>query len=66
MPRPSAPVREWTAAKARTASLPGGGRSAKHGGRLACGLPLLPWVKRQMLLTVTGRKGGFLKGRITL
>jgi 2-polyprenyl-6-methoxyphenol hydroxylase-like FAD-dependent oxidoreductase len=29
-------------------------------------LPLVPWVKRQMLLTVTGMKGGFLKGRIEL
>jgi 2-polyprenyl-6-methoxyphenol hydroxylase-like FAD-dependent oxidoreductase len=29
-------------------------------------LPWIPWVKRQMLLTVTGMKGGFLKGRITL
>ncbi|MCI0701689.1 MAG: FAD-dependent monooxygenase [Planctomycetia bacterium] len=30
-------------------------------------LPLMPWipfVKRQMLLTVTGLKGGFLKGRM--
>jgi 2-polyprenyl-6-methoxyphenol hydroxylase-like FAD-dependent oxidoreductase len=26
-------------------------------------LPRLPWVKRQMLLTVAGVKGGFLKGR---
>ena len=32
-------------------------------------LPVLPWVpvvKRQMLLTVTGLKGGFLKGRMTV
>ena len=29
-------------------------------------LPWIPWVKRQMLLTVTGMKGGFLKGRITV
>lgn len=32
-------------------------------------LPMLPWipiVKRQMLLTVSGLKGGFLKGRITV
>jgi 2-polyprenyl-6-methoxyphenol hydroxylase-like FAD-dependent oxidoreductase len=29
-------------------------------------LPLLPIVKRQMLLTVTGQKGGFLKGRMTV
>jgi 2-polyprenyl-6-methoxyphenol hydroxylase-like FAD-dependent oxidoreductase len=29
-------------------------------------LPLLPWVGRQMLLTVTGMKGGFFKGRIDL
>jgi len=29
-------------------------------------LPWVPWVKRQMLLTVTGLKGGFLKGRIEL
>ena len=27
-------------------------------------LPHIPWVKRQMLLTVCGLKGGFLKGRI--
>ncbi len=27
-------------------------------------LPLLPLVKRQMLMTVTGLKGGFFKGRI--
>jgi 2-polyprenyl-6-methoxyphenol hydroxylase-like FAD-dependent oxidoreductase len=26
-------------------------------------LPELPWVKRQMLLTVAGLKGGFLRGR---
>ena len=26
-------------------------------------LPRIPWVKRQMLLTVAGLKGGFLKGR---
>lgn len=33
------------------------------------GLPLLPWipfVQRQMLMTVTGLKGGFLKGPIDL
>lgn len=32
-------------------------------------LPLLPWipfVKRQMLLTVSGLKGGFLRGRISI
>jgi len=29
-------------------------------------LPLIPLVKRQMLLTVTGLKGGFLKGRMTV
>jgi 2-polyprenyl-6-methoxyphenol hydroxylase-like FAD-dependent oxidoreductase len=32
-------------------------------------LPVLPWipvVRRQMLLTVTGLKGGFLKGRMTV
>jgi 2-polyprenyl-6-methoxyphenol hydroxylase-like FAD-dependent oxidoreductase len=29
-------------------------------------LPFLPWVKRQMLLTVLGLKGGFLKGAIEL
>jgi 2-polyprenyl-6-methoxyphenol hydroxylase-like FAD-dependent oxidoreductase len=29
-------------------------------------LPRIPWVKRQMLLTVCGLKGGFLKGRIEL
>ena len=29
-------------------------------------LPLLPVVKRQMLLTVTGLKGGFLKGRLSV
>jgi 2-polyprenyl-6-methoxyphenol hydroxylase-like FAD-dependent oxidoreductase len=29
-------------------------------------LPYLPVVRRQMLLTVSGLKGGFLKGRITL
>jgi 2-polyprenyl-6-methoxyphenol hydroxylase-like FAD-dependent oxidoreductase len=29
-------------------------------------LPLIPVVKRQMLLTVCGLKGGFLKGRMTL
>lgn len=32
-------------------------------------LPVLPWVpvvRRQMLMTVAGLKGGFLKGRITL
>ncbi|MBP3956631.1 FAD-dependent monooxygenase [Gemmata sp. G18] len=40
---------------------------------LACGrdiaLPLMPWippVKRQMLLTVCGLKGGVLKGRLTV
>jgi 2-polyprenyl-6-methoxyphenol hydroxylase-like FAD-dependent oxidoreductase len=27
-------------------------------------LPYIPWVKRQMLLTVCGVKGGFLKGRM--
>lgn len=27
-------------------------------------LPAVPWVRRQMLLTVAGLKGGFLKGRI--
>lgn len=27
-------------------------------------LPRIPWVKRQMLLTVCGVKGGFLKGRM--
>jgi 2-polyprenyl-6-methoxyphenol hydroxylase-like FAD-dependent oxidoreductase len=26
-------------------------------------LPRIPWVKRQMLMTVAGLKGGFLKGR---
>ena len=29
-------------------------------------LPYIPWVKRQMLLTVCGVKGGFLKGRMEL
>jgi 2-polyprenyl-6-methoxyphenol hydroxylase-like FAD-dependent oxidoreductase len=29
-------------------------------------MPLVPWVKRQMLLTVTGQKGGFFRGRITV
>jgi 2-polyprenyl-6-methoxyphenol hydroxylase-like FAD-dependent oxidoreductase len=29
-------------------------------------LPKVPWVKRQMLLTVSGLKGGFLKGRTTV
>jgi len=29
-------------------------------------LPMVPWVKRQMLLTVTGQKGGFLRGRMTV
>jgi len=29
-------------------------------------LPLLPWVKRQMLLTVTGQKGGFFRGRMVI
>jgi 2-polyprenyl-6-methoxyphenol hydroxylase-like FAD-dependent oxidoreductase len=29
-------------------------------------LPLIPVVKRQMLLTVTGQKGGFLRGRIVV
>jgi hypothetical protein len=29
-------------------------------------LPLVPWVKRQMLLTVTGQKGGFFRGRMTV
>ena len=29
-------------------------------------LPWIPWVKRQMLLTVIGLKGGFLKGAIEL
>jgi 2-polyprenyl-6-methoxyphenol hydroxylase-like FAD-dependent oxidoreductase len=29
-------------------------------------LPLVPWVKRQMLLTVTGQKGGFFRGRMTI
>jgi 2-polyprenyl-6-methoxyphenol hydroxylase-like FAD-dependent oxidoreductase len=29
-------------------------------------LPLLPWVRRHMLLTVVGMKGGFLKGPIEL
>ncbi len=34
-----------------------------------CALPLLPWipvVRRQMLMTVAGLKGGFLKGRLTI
>ncbi len=29
-------------------------------------LPVIPWVKRQMLLTVTGQKGGFFQGRMTV
>ncbi|MFO0801376.1 MAG: NAD(P)/FAD-dependent oxidoreductase [Gemmataceae bacterium] len=29
-------------------------------------MPLVPWVKRQMLLTVTGQKGGFFRGRMTV
>ena len=29
-------------------------------------MPLIPMVKRQMLLTVCGLKGGFLKGRIAV
>jgi 2-polyprenyl-6-methoxyphenol hydroxylase-like FAD-dependent oxidoreductase len=29
-------------------------------------LPYVPWVKGQMLLTVTGLKGGFLQGRISI
>jgi 2-polyprenyl-6-methoxyphenol hydroxylase-like FAD-dependent oxidoreductase len=29
-------------------------------------LPLLPWVRRQMVMTVAGVKGSFLKGRIVL
>jgi 2-polyprenyl-6-methoxyphenol hydroxylase-like FAD-dependent oxidoreductase len=29
-------------------------------------LPYIPWVKRQMLLTVCGVKGGFLKGRMEI
>ncbi len=29
-------------------------------------LPLIPWVKRQMLLTVTGQKGGFFRGRMSV
>jgi 2-polyprenyl-6-methoxyphenol hydroxylase-like FAD-dependent oxidoreductase len=29
-------------------------------------LPKVPWVKRQMLLTMTGLKGGFLKGRLAV
>lgn len=29
-------------------------------------LPRIPWVKRQMLLTVTGQKGGFLRGRVAI
>lgn len=29
-------------------------------------MPRIPWVKRQMLMTVAGMKGGFLKGRIEL
>jgi 2-polyprenyl-6-methoxyphenol hydroxylase-like FAD-dependent oxidoreductase len=29
-------------------------------------LPHIPWVKQQMLMTVAGLKGGFLKGEITI
>ena len=29
-------------------------------------LPVIPWVKRQMLLTVTGQKGGFLRGQLVI
>ncbi len=29
-------------------------------------LPRVPWVKRQMLLTVTGQKGGFFRGRVAV
>jgi 2-polyprenyl-6-methoxyphenol hydroxylase-like FAD-dependent oxidoreductase len=29
-------------------------------------LPRIPWMKRQMLLTVCGLKGGFLKGRMEI
>ena len=27
-------------------------------------LPRIPWVKRQMLMTVGGMKGGFLRGEV--
>ena len=29
-------------------------------------VPWIPWVKRQMLMTVAGLKGGFLRGEIDL